>query len=173
MILGKTDRFAIEIGQLELYPEASGLFVQFRFWVANFPVGDWDDRIPLGASIDTACLIRNTEWARQLSPFAPSLPDDMFRAVYDAFFAYDYSKDPVEAPNLRDRFHLDDIGLGAIQDKYGLILVVSLEGLERVIVKDLRQEQFIADVSMPLGFVESVLNEYIEWGRTKLLAARS
>lgn len=169
MIFGKTDRFAIEIGQLDSYPEASGLFVQFRYWVGNVPIGDWDERIPLGASVEAACTIRNTQEARQRSSFALNLPDDVFRAVYDAFFAYDYSKHPVEVPNLRDRFHLDDIGLGAIQDRYGLVVIVSSEGLERVIARDLRLELFIADVSMPIGFVESVLSEYVEWGRTELL----
>ncbi|MBL8817441.1 MAG: hypothetical protein JNL58_15545 [Planctomyces sp.] len=172
MIFGKTDSFAIEVGELESYLNFSGIYVQFRFWIGKVPVGDWNDRISLQASIENACTILETEAMRQLSPFAQNHASDVFQAVYDAFYSYDYTKAPVVIPNLRDQFHLDEIGMGAIQDKYGLILVATSNSLERVIAKDLRQELLIADVSVPVGFVESVLREFIEWGRTLLRAAR-
>ena len=61
--------------------------------------------------------------------------------------------------------------MGAVQDKYGLVLVNSSDGRERLIAKDLKQGVFIADVAVPLGSVETVLKEYVEWGRKALLAA--
>ena len=105
------------------------------------------------------------------SPFPDELPDVVFRDAYDAFFSYDYTTDGGLVPYLRDRHHLDDIGMGAVHDKYGLILVVTSSGKERVIAKDLQKEVIVADISVPLGFVESVLSQYVEWGKSRWLPA--
>jgi len=170
MIFGEGHPFAIEIGDQETYPGSPGIYVQFRFWINGTPIGDWDDRIPLVASVEYASEICDTESRRQYATFAPSTPDEVFQATYDAFFSYDYTKEPIVDPNLRDTFHLDGIGMGAVQDKYGLVLVNSSDGRERLIAKDLKQDCFIADVAVPLGSVETVLKEFVEWGRKALLA---
>jgi len=172
MIFGDKGLFAVEVGECEWYPGSSGPYVQFRFWVGNTPVGDWDDRISFVASAGYANVIRSTELDRRRLPFPDELPDVVFRDAYDAFFSLDYTTDPGVLPFLRDRYHLDDIGMGAIHDRFGLIVVVTTGGKERVIVKDLRKECIIADISVPLGFVESVLSEYVEWGKSRWLPAQ-
>ena len=169
MIFGTSDTFAIEIGAVESFPKAAGLFVQFRFWACNVPMGDWNDRIPLISSIENARTICATGYVQRAQPFGQSLDTEVFQKVYDGFFSYDYLSNPIENPNRRDCFHLDGIGMGAIEDKYGLVVVASSTTMERVIAKDLKQERMIVDVSLPIGFVETALNEYICWGTTQLL----
>lgn len=171
MIFGKASRFAIEIGDQEKYPDYPGVYVQFRFWISGIPIGDWDDRIAVSASVGYASTVCDTQPWRQRRRFASSVSGEVFRAVYDDYFSCDYMKQPVVAPDLRDTFHLDGVGMGAVQDKYGLVLVTSSEGLERLIAKDLRQDRFVADIVVPLGFVESVLCEYIAWGKALLAGA--
>lgn len=173
MIIGSPDTFGIEIGAVESYSGYAGLYVQFRFWIGNMPIGDWDDRISLIASVEYARMICANDKSRRVSPFARSMPAEVFQEVYDNYFSndnYDHTKAPWVDPDYRDRFHMDGIGMGAIQDKYGIVLVDTSEGSERVIAKDLSQGLFIADVSVPLCFVESVLLDYIEWGKTQLPA---
>lgn len=171
MIFGSKDTFAIEISECEWRPGSPGSYVQFRFWVGDIPIGDWNDRISLIASASNAGALYGTEFDRRCTPLPEGPPSDVFRDAYDAFFSYDYATDPVVVPNLRDRYHLDEIGMGAVQDKYGLILVAMTKGLERVIVRDLRRDLFIADVSAPLGFAESVLDDHVKWGRSQVLPA--
>lgn len=168
MIFGNPATFAIEIGAVEQPPHGAGLFIQFRFWVDSQPIGDWEDRIPLIASIENARTLCANESDRCEWLFNETSPDDIFQAVYDGFFEYDYTKDPILTPNLRDRFHLDGIGMGAIQDKYGLVLVGSSSDSERIIVKDIRKHILLADVLLRFGFVESAVNAYSEWGRSQV-----
>ncbi len=170
MIFGSTDVFAIEIGAIESYPDMCSPYVQFRFWIKKVPIGDWEDRISLIASTENARIFCATEEFRHASRFGQNTPSEIFQRAYDDFFSWDYTKNQMIIPNLRDRFHLDGIGMGVIQDKYGLVLVESTDGGERIIAKDLIQEQFIGDVLVSLGLVESVLRDYIEWGKTQLPA---
>lgn len=170
MIFGDPATFAVEAGAFEDPSLWGGLYLQFRFWIDGQPIGDWEDRIQLTASIGYAGSLCETECCRREWLFHDTSPEDIFQAVYDGFFEYDYTNDPILNPNLRDRFHVDDIGMGAVEDKYGLVLVGSSTDAERLIVKDLRKGIFLADVSLPFGFVESVLNVYIEWGRSQLRA---
>lgn len=172
MIFGNKGLFAVEVGECEWHSGSSGPYVQFRYWVGDTPVGDWSDRISFVASAGYASVIIGAEFDRRRSPFPDELPDVVFRDAYDAFFSYDYTTDGGLVPYLRDRHHLDDIGMGAVHDKYGLILVVTSSGKERVIAKDLRKEVIVADISVPLGFVESVLSEYVEWGKSRWLPAQ-
>ncbi len=172
MIFGNKGLFAVEVGECKWYPGAPGPYVQFRYWVGNTPVGDWEDRISFVASAGYVGVIQRTELDRRRSPFDDDLPAVVFNDAYEAFFTADHASAPGVAPYLRDRHHLDDIGMGAVLDKYALILVVTTDGKERVIVKDLRSDLFVADVSVPLGFVESVLSEYVEWGQSLSVSAR-
>lgn len=168
MIFGSPDKFAVEIGAVERFPGFTGLYVQFRFWIDGVPIGDWEERIFLVASISYMQIFCETAELRQGQLFEGVPATEVFQTVYAAFYAYDYSKSPVLVPNLRDRFHLDAIGMGATQDKFGLVIVASSEDAERIIAKDLREDQIIADVVVPFGFAESAGNAYIEWGRIQL-----
>jgi hypothetical protein len=169
VIIGTPAIFAIETGAVDRSAYDGGIYIQFRFWIDCQPIGDWDDRIPLAASIENAnTVIRNQPYRRERL-FGDASPDEILRSVYDRFFEYDYTKDPIVVPNLRDRFHLDDIGMGAMYDKFGVVLVGFSRDVERILAKDLRHCKVLSDVRAPFGIIESVLSLYIEWGRSYLM----
>ncbi len=167
MLFGDPNLFAIEIGEAVSYPGFSGLYVQFRFWIGKAPIGDWDDRIPLSGSIGWASQFRDMEPERRRSPFPPAPCPNLFQEVYDQYFSCDYTNDPISWRSLNAIYHLDAIGMGAIEDKFGLILIDTVDGTERVIAKNLKNDQFVGDVILPLGTVESILTHYIAWGKDK------
>ncbi len=168
MIFGNPETFAVEIGELMNFPGFPGTYIQFRFWVGNVPIGDWNDRISLRASTESAFRICEAELERNNNPFDQAETAELFKSIYEAYFSCDYINDPVSWRSLSAFYHLDQIGMGAIEDKFGLILVTTKIGMERVIVKDLKKSLFLADISMPIGFVESILRDYIAWGRNQL-----
>jgi hypothetical protein len=60
--------------------------------------------------------------------------------------------------------------MGAVEDKFGLILVATVDGTERVLAKNLKNDQFVGDEILPLGTVESILTQYIAWGKSQAQA---
>lgn len=172
MLFGDPEHFAIEIGEVVSYPGFPGLYVQFRFWIDKAPIGDWDDRIPLNASTKWASQFRDMEMERQRTPFPHASSSNLFREVYDQYFSYDYTNDTVSWLSLNAIYHLDAIGMGAVEDKFGLILIATVDGTERLIAKNLKNEQFVGDEFLPLGTVQSTLTKYITWGQNLLREVR-
>lgn len=83
-------------GILNNYPDASGLYAQFRFWVKSQIIGDWEDRIPLVASMrDMQDLCMHSQ-ERRRHLFQETTSDKIFADAYDAFFNYDYINGPSE-----------------------------------------------------------------------------
>lgn len=173
MIFGIKDEFAIEIGDIDEPSFGVGIYVQFQFWIGGRPIGDWDDIIAIEPSIDHAAEICANEQYRRERLFTDSAPSYIFDIVYDGFFNFDYSSDRIVTPNMRDRYHLDCIGLEAIYDKYGVVVVGSSVDTERVIAKDLRNDTFIVDVKLCFGVVESALKAYVDWGRKQVRAGKA
>ena len=165
IVFGDQQSFAIEIGAVETYATASGIFVQFRFWVGGVPIGDWDDRISLSASVHYATVVVEYARLRFERSFEGVPAVEAFQKVYDSFYNHDYTKEPAIVPNLRDRFHLDGVGMGAIDDKYGIVLLSNSFDFGRVIVKDLRVGTIIVDILISSGVVEEACREYITWGQ--------
>ncbi len=170
MFFGDPNHFAIEIGETVSYPGFSGLYVQFRFWFGKAPIGDWGDRIPMSGSIGWASQFRDIKPERRRNPFPLAPSANLFREVYDQYFSCDYTQDPVSWRNLSAIYHLDAIGMGAVEDKFGLILVATVDGTERVLAKNLKNDQFVGDEILPLGTVESILTQYIAWGKSQAQA---
>ena len=167
MIFGHPAAFAIEIGVIERFSDSTDLFVQFRFRIGGCAIGDWDDRISLIASIENSVIVCKNEHYRREYSFEFLDSHDAFRAAYDAFFSYDYSTDPILIPSLRDRFHLDWIGMGAIQDKYGVLILQNSPNSDRIIVKDLNNGNFIVDILIKTRSVDNTLSDYITWFKAR------
>lgn len=168
MLFGQKDRFGIEIGEVELLQGA--LYCQFRFWICGTPIGDWEDRIPLQASIEHMRVFCSHSANRGGVYFGGRPADHVFEEVYHAFYTADYTKCPVEVPNLRDRFHLDEIGMSAVLDKYGLVLVASSPAETRLIVENLVMNAILCDCPLRFGEVEEVGLAYLAWGKEALAA---
>ncbi len=96
MLFGRPEYFAIEIGELITYPDFPGTYIQIRFWIGNVAIGDWNDRISLVASIGGAFKVCEAEQERRRTPLPLQCPtSELFRAVYEAYFSWDYTNDPV------------------------------------------------------------------------------
>lgn len=166
-IFGDQNLFGIETGEVSFYPESAKVVVQFRFWMANQAIGDWVDRISLYGSILAMrdfCLYSQ----QRINPECENQPaEHIYSNVYDYFFETECLL-PGNGPRLRDVFHMDFIGLGAIEDLYGIILVATSGKMARIIVRDLRRMAIVVDQSLPFGEVERVGYEYIEWGNQQL-----
>ncbi len=124
MIFGSRS-FGIEVGELTTETGSKTTLVQFRFLVNNKEIGDWEDRIRLRDSLHYLRIFLDCKKYRMRYDLADASSCKVFKDVYDAFFEYDYGSAPLQKPNLRDRFHLDDIGLGAVLDRYGIVILTS------------------------------------------------
>jgi len=171
MLFGQTDLFAIEIGQADPQPQFRDVYIQFRFWIAKVPVGDWNEQISLSASTKAASLFCDLHPQRLRTPFAPAPATTLFQQVYEAWFSLNCFVGKSGAPDLRTLHHLDPIAMGATRDRFGLILVASPDGTDRLLAKDLNQNRFIADQTLPQGSVETLLSQYTAWATAQLQPA--
>ena len=167
MLFGNALRFGIEIGKTGLWPDGR-LYCQFRFWVCGKPIGDWDDRISVYSSASYMRDFCGFAKERAAQRFPDMDATETFDRVYDAFFRADYLVQKPESPNLRDRFHLDWVGMGAIMDKYGIVLVATTETEARLIVKDLRRDVIDCDCMLRNGEVEDIGQAYWAWATDAL-----
>lgn len=168
MLFGQPDLFAIEIGQPEPQPQFHDVYIRFRFWITRLPVGDSAEQISLSASTRAASLLCDLQPQRRNTPFAPAPAATLFQQVYDAWFSLNCFFGKSGSPDLRTLHHLDPIAMGATRDQYGLILVATTDGTDRLLAKDLNQNRLIADQPLPQGSVESTLSQYIAWAKIQL-----
>ena len=180
MLFGQRSRFAIEIGDIDRHEGYPGLFVQFRMWIDDVPIGDWEDRIVLGVSMTRARTLRENEQSRSNMPFPLVSAEEVFKTAYDDYYSlepYDPNEMCNRHPTFCDRFHMEHVGDNAITDHYGMVLVASTDGTQRVIVRqfDLSRDRtkgpIIVDVTLPHGCVELALGTYIEWALSQLATA--
>lgn len=160
--------FGIEVGELTTEAGSGTTLVQFRFLVKDREIGDWEDRIRLRDSLHYSRVFLDCKGQRMRTDLANANSDDVFKNLYDAFFDYDYSSAPLQKPNLRDKFHLDDVGLGAISDRYGLVIVDISDKESRIIVKKFSGSEFVADQKIPSDEVNKVFQDYLNWGESKV-----
>lgn len=162
MLFGNRSEFAIEIGEVVTYASAPGYFIQLQLHIGNKAIGDWNDRIPIDPSIRIAKTLLVTSPERRMARFPTSDPRDVLAEVFDAF----YKEISLESPDLRDIFHVEDLGLQAVCDRFGIVVVGATAESDRCIVKDLETNAIDTDIQLPVGFFESVLTNYICWSET-------
>lgn len=164
MIFGNPETIAIEVGELDSFLEEGQCYIQFRFVLFGLTVGDWDDRIPLLAatgSMETFLSCRNF---RQDESLAEIGSESFFAKTFTAFYDYDYQTQPILRPNLRDRYHLSEVGGDSICDKYGIAVANVTAGSSRVVVKDLRHNIVILDKCVNSREIEEMGKRFLEWG---------
>jgi len=171
MLFGQPDLFAIEIGQADPQPQFHDVYIQFRFWIAKVPVGDCHEQISLSASTKAASLFCGLQPQRRRTLFPSAPAATLFQQVYEAWFSLNCFVGKSGTPDLRTLHHLDPIAMGATRDRFGLILVASPDGTDRLLAKDLNQNRFIADQTLPQGSVETILSQYIAWATVQLQPA--
>lgn len=166
MMFGNPESIAIEVGKTAM--AADGIkYVQFRLIIARQAFGNWAEPISL-----TACAANMKEFLKnsvfRKNPAAKEQgPEELFASTFDAFYDYDYSSQPVLRPNLRDRYHLNEIGLGAIRDQYGIVVVEVAPNISRVVAKDLRTDQILLDHIVETNEIGRMGVQFIEWTEGK------
>ena len=168
MLFGQTEQFAIEIGAGEEQPQFHDLYVPFRFWVDQVPLGDWTEQISLSASARAAAHWCDLRPRRQRAPFAPVPPAALFQQVYEAYYSLSCFVGTSGGPDLRTLHHLDPIGMGALRDRFGILLVATQDGQARILARDLAHNRFNADLLLPEGLAETTLSQYAAWASERL-----
>ncbi len=139
--------------------------VQFRFIFFGQYIGEWDDRFPL-----TQTFVRMKEFL-DISAFRR---DDSLRNVdsktffdktFTAFYETDYTIRPwlEPDPNLRDRYHLSEVGGDSICDLYGIVVAGISAETSRIVVKDFRREEIWIDREFKTGEIEKMGRPFVEW----------
>lgn len=169
MLFGTQSRFGIEVGEIAKYP--GWILCQFRFWVNGLSVGDWEDRIPLLASVRYMRDFCQFSAHRIHPEFESMTSAEVFAEVYDAFYEFDYTLNKPEIPDLRDRFHMDDIGMTAVIDRYGIVLVAVSDKKARLLVRDRADGGIYNECTLEFGEVERVGMAYVAWGEKVLSEA--
>lgn len=164
MLFGLRERFGIEIGGLEV--AESKCLAQFRFWVAGEALGDWQDRILLAGSIEYATMFVQRQEIRERSEVKQENALEIFYKYYEWYYCVD-NELIHDLYDYRDIFHMDDIGMSSLQDKYGIILVPNCSGSMSLVVKRFKDE-FIFDQSLRKGEAEDALIEYIQFYKNLL-----
>jgi len=168
MTFGSVGTFAIEAGELVQFKSIQGYYIQFRFWVDNSPFGDWDDRIPLVPSIKYTQEFCENSKKRFNDACLNLSSSDLVHQLRDAFYSYDYKSGSSYVSDLRCIHHLDDVGMGAVVDRYGIVVVSFSCEIDRIVVKNLENNIIEKDISLAHGVIDSACTEYISWGRSKL-----
>ncbi len=161
-MFGNPASLAIEVGKTTTADDGTQ-YVQARLIIADQPFGNWEELISLrGCAANMKEFLKYSKLRR--NPSAKDVaPEKLFASTFDAFFDYDYSSQPVLRPNLRDIYHLNEIGLGALRDQYGIVVVEVSQNLSRVVAKDLQRDQIILDHLVETSEITSAGTQFIHW----------
>ena len=156
-MFGEQNRFGIEVGNVQIID--SKPMVQCRFWMAGERLGDWDDRIFLRGSLEYATLFVRLRHLREQSGYVEGDANEVFEQLYEYYYS-DNREIKNEIHDVRDIFHLEDIGMSSLLDKYGIVLAPDDFGGMRLISKRFC-DNLILEQRLAKGEVERVLDEYI------------
>ena len=171
MLFGERERFGIEVGEVEFADDKP--VSQFRIWMTKEPLGDWDDRIFLKGSLAYANLfIKLRRFREQIN-----CSEADSRTVFDDFYEYYYS-DEYEGTafahgyDMRDLFHLDDIFMSSLRDRFGIILIPDCSGEMRLICKKFLDGS-VREQRLERGELEQILGAYVSSYPTSWLSGEN
>ena len=93
--------------------------------------------------------------------------DTFLDRTYTRFYRYDYSTQPIIIPNLRDRYHLSEVGGVSVSDFYAIVVAEVEPNRSRVVVKDIRADHIILDQVVDSDEIETMGQDFVEWARHK------
>jgi hypothetical protein len=163
MLFGNSDLFAIEVSNPGLIE--TRWHVSLNFWIDNEPIGDMREKISLVSSIANLRDFLQFKSDRFSPEFQGVSSEQIFYDLYTRYYEANSQPD-VASQNLRRRFHIDDIGMSSIVDKYGIILVALSDKTARLIWKKWSDENSTYDFSLPFGEVERVGKIYEVWSES-------
>jgi hypothetical protein len=169
MIFGDRNAIAIEIGDIIDY-EHNGIWLPFKFVVDNIEFGDFEGDfgiIPLsGCAGYLHSFLENREY--RVCPSVATLEvNSVFKQLFTEFYESEYGGAEQPGPNLRDRYHLSEVGMEAVIDKCAILMVDVDEVSSRIIVKDYRADRFVVDKWTKTSEFEEMANGFLAWARSQ------
>jgi hypothetical protein len=168
MIFGTPEKIAIEIGDPDSCLVPGHDYVQLRFVVCGHVIGDWDYKVSLPTAVSSARTFLTCRGDRLDESLAEVSSETFFAQTHTAFYEYDYRTQPVLRPNLRDRYHLSEIGGDALCDYFGITVADIDSRTSRVVVKDFRNDSFILDERLEPSDIEHACRQFVEWADERM-----
>ncbi len=166
MIFGNPDTIAIEVGDVVSFGDRD--WVPFRFLIANQPFGNFSDRISLfGCAVRMKSFLMNREYRRN-DALEDCDTEQVFAETFTAFYEYDYRTQPIIRPNLRSRYHLNEVALDSTRDSFGIVVVDVNSTESRIVVRDLRTNRFVLDIRIKTQDIENMGTSFIAWAEQKV-----
>lgn len=173
MIFGDKNEFAIECEICEIHSE-KWVFANFRLWANNQPIGDYEDSMDLLGGSHWLKTFLNCSDGRFESTLDDKTAEEVFSLLFDSVMLT-YPKGgilneqpfPIISPpklysNIRNRFHLDSIGMSSFMDKWNVILVETSNKSQRFIWRNL-DDLKIFEANFPPGKFEEISNMFLRW----------
>jgi len=154
---GDPNTFAIQCERIAV--ESGWCLGRFRLWVGGHSFGDFDDTIDLGASRSWTQVFLDAEQQRVRPDLYVAKAREVFSELYGK-----YVGDRVGEWNGswdRDPYVLDEVGDASLRDRCSIVVVRSLAGNERIIVREISSNA-LHDYLVPHGCSE-VLRQYLGW----------
>ena len=168
MIFGNSDAAALEIGEIAMASEQGKPFVRIRFALVGEILGDWNTPIPLTVAVGNMKTFLACRDFRRDTTLTNTDAAGIFAATFTAFYKYDYETQPVLNPNLRDRYHLSEVGGDSVSDKYGIVVAEVGDNISRVVAMDLQTDCLLIDETVSSEKLEKMGAEFINWGERVL-----
>ena len=157
-------------------------YINFRLWIDEKPIGDYEDEIPLFGC--TSYLINFLKFSetRYEADLENKSKEEVFDQIFNSvIFTFPegltmddlirknselYKLTPAPYEKMEERFHLDPLGLSSFADKFNVILVEKKDRRQRLIWRNLFNLELHEKVLEPQSF-ESVAAQFLEWSKTK------
>ena len=167
MIFGNPDTIAIELGEIDSSLDPGRNYIPIRFVLFGQRIGDWEYRIPLLVATGSMRTFLSCRAFRKDESLKDVDSESFFAKTYTAFYEYDYKRQPVLRPNLRDRYHLSEVAGTSICDKYGIVVADVAPGTSRIVVKEMRSSSIILDKYVESKAIEDMGRSFLDWGENE------
>lgn len=174
MLFGDKNFFAIEaVVSDEII--SGYIYCKFRFWARNIPVGNFEEIEKLLLIVSNLQLyLKDSVNNRQEVALDDLSSVEVFDLLFNSVFItipkntriMDTKIEPRKEPQfdkIRQRFILDDIGGDSFMDYFNIVMFDKSDGYQRLIWRNLDEEEIIQEVLLLPNTFESVSKNFLDW----------
>lgn len=164
MLIGDKSMFAIECEVRDKFD--SFVYCNFRIWIADGPIGNWDEEVVLGVVMYAAKVFAADRGNRHLNLADCMSAEELWRHI-DRFANAD---DPSDLrmgleERYRSRFFLHDIADDSLATVAEVMVVERTDGVQRLLWKT-RDGSHVHEIAIPKLTVDQVISEFLDWAET-------
>lgn len=164
MLTGDKSTFAIECEMCAA--SDSFVYCSFRCWIADEPIGDWDEEVALGVLIHSATVIMRYQNKRHLAQ-ADSLTAEALWRNIDQFVN---SENPVDLRvglegRYRQRFLLHQLADDSVATVCEVIVAERTNGLQRLLWKCIDSNE-IREITLPELSIDRTIAKFLQWAES-------